>query len=76
MSSSVLCETAISAGPEQLIEGSLGTIFQKQVYSFCILKVRVETEHILMLQVLLYLDLPLDLINEVILNHLNLLHRL
>jgi len=29
-----------------------------------------------MFQVLLYLDFPLNLVNEVVLNHLNLLHRL
>mmetsp|Transcript_107214 Transcript_107214/g.303206 ORF Transcript_107214/g.303206 Transcript_107214/m.303206 type:complete len:205 (-) Transcript_107214:141-755(-) len=69
-------EAPTLARPQQLVQLTLGAVLEQQVHRLGVLKVPVEPEHVLVLQGPLHLDLALDLVDEVALNDLDLLHRL
>mmetsp|Transcript_49103 Transcript_49103/g.153736 ORF Transcript_49103/g.153736 Transcript_49103/m.153736 type:complete len:346 (-) Transcript_49103:119-1156(-) len=72
----VFCESATSASPQQLVQLALRAVLQQQIHCIGILKVLVEPQHILVLEVPLNLHFSLHLVDQVSLDHLYLPHGL
>lgn len=70
-----LCESPSSLRPQKLVELPFRTVFKEQVDSVGILEVLVESKHVLMFHLLLKLNLTFDLVNQLTIDYLKLLHR-
>mmetsp|Transcript_100481 Transcript_100481/g.259520 ORF Transcript_100481/g.259520 Transcript_100481/m.259520 type:complete len:251 (-) Transcript_100481:232-984(-) len=71
-----LWEAAALTGPEELVQLTLGAVLQQQVDRLGVLEVPIQPEDVLVLQVALHLNLAFDLVDQVPVNDLDLLHGL